>query len=112
MTEDEAKTKWCPFARTLRQDLEEAPTERWFGPFNRYMCEGDEDDTVSALSQGCLCIASACMAWRWKTVANPDWKPDQHQQLGMYPQRNPYAAANQAGIPSTTEGRCGLAGQP
>lgn len=35
MTEEEAKTKWCPFAR----DVDGAPTTN--------------------------CIGSACMAWRW-----------------------------------------------
>lgn len=41
MTEAEAKTKWCPFAPT--------------GVF-----------TDQSQRQGCLCIASECMAWRWQ----------------------------------------------
>lgn len=44
MTEDEAKTKWCPFSRV-------------------------GDDTLTAnnrpSSASYDCIASACMAWRW-----------------------------------------------
>ena len=47
MTEDEAKTKWCPFARRLFDWNEETS-------YNRR-----KDD-----SPGSLCIASACMAWR------------------------------------------------
>lgn len=46
MTEDEAKTKWCPFARTYTG----------CGPSNRGP-QGELDDNA-------LCVASECMAWR------------------------------------------------
>ena len=50
LTEDEAKTKWCPF---VRASIYEAA-----------------DNDVSGNRAGPLresggCIASACMAWRW-----------------------------------------------
>ena len=50
LTEENARKKWCPFART-----------------------SDGDASVSRFSQGgadsdCLCLASGCMAWRWLTV--------------------------------------------
>src|SRR5689334_8359299 len=48
MTEDEAKTRWCPFAR--------GETGQGSG-INRIW--DDHDPTP----QHCLCIASACMAW-------------------------------------------------
>lgn len=51
-TEEEAKTKWCPWARTawafddVRNGI--------FVTANRGTTEDD-----------CRCIASECMAWRW-----------------------------------------------
>ena len=61
MTEDEAKTKWCPFAFTFGAlfvpQAEGSPDARQYGPQNRgYQMHGS--------LPGCMCIASACMAWR------------------------------------------------
>jgi len=47
MTEDEAKTKWCPNARSARP-----------GGNNRHSDGNGRFD--------CLCIGSGCMAWRWQ----------------------------------------------
>lgn len=55
LAEEEAKTKWCPFARTPNY----------------------AGTTVSAINrnlhgeplQTSLCIASQCMAWRWHWAA-------------------------------------------
>lgn len=52
MTEDEAKTKWCPFVR-LTASQGEWHTNRE-GPKSHLSQEGHA-----------CCIASACMAWRW-----------------------------------------------
>ena len=53
MTEDEAKTKWCPQARVA--------TERHAdGGSNRVQYADRSWDTTL----GSRCIASACMAWR------------------------------------------------
>jgi len=70
MTEDEAKTKWCPFARTLgwntdapRQgdDLQfvYASENREVGPYDK---GGEETFKIAGRHR---CIGSACMAWRW-----------------------------------------------
>lgn len=48
MTEDEAKTKWCPFARISDG---EPPTS-----VNRPEPYGDVPH----------CLGSGCMAWRWE----------------------------------------------
>lgn len=66
MTEDEAKTKWCPFARTLEYDhadqMREQPVS---ASVNRvpgvYDKDGNETVEISGRHR---CIASACMAWR------------------------------------------------
>jgi hypothetical protein len=51
MTEEEAKTKWCPFARLTF-------STEGFAAGNRF------DDCAWAEKRA-LCIGSACMAWRW-----------------------------------------------
>ena len=59
LTEEQAKTKWCPFAR-------QATGLDGHGPaFNR-----------SAFGWE-FCVASACMAWRWGHFIGPDgWTAD------------------------------------
>lgn len=75
LTEDEAKTKWCPLSRTGDT-------------------RSDERCTVNRAGNGpdvdCYCIASACMAWRSEpltyehgealpfgtTPADPGWEKD------------------------------------
>jgi len=46
MTEDEAKTKWCPHARI---------------EINRVPATDNPKDPLA----GVYCIGSECMAWRW-----------------------------------------------
>ncbi|WP_188260832.1 hypothetical protein [Azospirillum tabaci] len=50
MTEEQARTKWCPKARA--SDQAEPPLS-----INRVRTNKPDGD--------CLCIASDCMAWRW-----------------------------------------------
>ena len=57
MTEDEAKTKWCPF---VRQSTTVSAT------YNR-------TDSGGA-PKSCLCIAGDCMAWRWLADYTPNAK--------------------------------------
>jgi hypothetical protein len=90
MTEDEAKTKWCPFVRH---------SDDSGGSFNRGMFPGD------ATNKGrtndcwqCNCIASQCMAWRWDQTR---WMLE-HDDRGML-MRPP-----KDGVP---RGYCGLAGK-
>ena len=49
MTEDEAKTKWCPMTRVQNFSMDRS------GAINR--SNFDAGNT--------LCIASKCMMWRW-----------------------------------------------
>jgi hypothetical protein len=46
MTEEQAKTKWCPFSRNFYNQ----------GPYNR---------TPWGIDKASMCIGSECMAWRW-----------------------------------------------
>ena len=52
MTDDEAKTKWCPFTRVVSVKGDFHRTDA----YNRLLFD---DDTV-----GTRCIGSDCMAWR------------------------------------------------
>ena len=58
-TEEEAKTKWCPFARLTDGAVRG-------GTYNRTGPAADLN-----------CIASACMAWRWIEPAKDQnrWQP-------------------------------------
>ena len=55
MTEDQAKTKWCPFVRFGIDSLSGQLTNR---------------RTDHAKAQNVNCIGSQCMAWRW--IMTPD----------------------------------------
>jgi hypothetical protein len=57
MTEEEAKTKWCPFARLTF-------STEGFAAGNRF------DDCAWAEKRA-LCIGSDCMAWRWSVKDYP-----------------------------------------
>ena len=82
MTEDEAKTKWCPFARVV------SDTAAADSPANRY--PGDEDANAGTTN---ACIGSACMAWRRNTRT--------YARIG-----------GGYGQTVSTHGYCGLAGKP
>ena len=53
LTEEEARTKWCPEARV-------AIDAQGYSAANRF-----GDDGKSYLGSQTFCIGSACMAWRW-----------------------------------------------
>ena len=63
-TEAEAKCLWCPFAR----DLQHNGGNRMAYGGN---AEPDNDDCAAQFAAEMAdlhpCIASACMAWRWRT---------------------------------------------
>ena len=61
MTEDEARKRWCPFARSRSMEYATEDSGRAMvariGP-------GEEHPST-------FCIASACMAWRWHRGVPP-----------------------------------------
>lgn len=83
MTEDEAKTKWCPHAVASHTNPRE---------LTKYDRDGNDIPEPRFRHN---CIGSACMAWRW----HPNW--------GNSPE-NPDACIELPPI----EGFCGLAGRP
>lgn len=89
MTEEEAKTKWCPFARVggpMQSEAEGTSYNRW---------HGSDGTTAAMLAENhiTLCIGSACMAFRWSN--------------GAYPLPN-----DPPSISERYTGYCGLAGRP
>lgn len=89
MTEDEAKTKWCPFAH-VREDVrsETVTNGGWPVLIGR----------VSSNRPGEPCLGAACMAWRW------DFTPSQAEQYAKD------APRSHALKPFVGRGHCGLAG--
>ena len=92
MTEDEAKTKWCPMARIR---LGEAAINRTFLP-----------------NPDCNCLASGCAAWRWGDIVQV--KVDDPRGL---PASDPRTVLDAAIIGTKHRflprpGYCGLAGKP
>lgn len=57
MTQDEAKTKWCPFAK------------RTTGKLSSYSVREPSGEEIHMdLRAYGECLASACMAWRWSDM--------------------------------------------
>lgn len=105
MTEEEAKTKWCPMARESGAES----SVFWNKPLawlNRYLGMSEDD----ARDKAHLCIGSACMAWRWTAFS----------QYSVYPYASRALAEEHIeGIkefdpPELPQigGYCGLAGKP
>lgn len=91
MAEADALKKWCPHARSANAD-DVAPTS-----VNRAYRNGAPDCD-------CMCLASACMAWRWT-------RDDLIETVGVG--TSALAVIREgAGPYSTTHGYCGLAGKP
>jgi hypothetical protein len=101
MTEGEARTKWCPFARVLETGSM-AGEEASRVAFNRldncdYSGGPPATDSVPEVPElnlltTTMCIGSACMAWRW---------------VGAFPLPDDPPA-----ISERYHGYCGLAGKP
>lgn len=96
MTEDEAKTKWCPFARQMVTAESKGAMS---GPIAVGSANRFEDDP-NGRPRGSMCVASGCMAWRW----------------GFSPREATAAAVDapmtHAKRPFVADGFCGLAGRP
>lgn len=67
MTEDEAKTKWCPEVRLPHDayDRHPIPESGNIERFNSRTLAVNRDDNGSP-KVGACCLASACMMWRWE----------------------------------------------
>lgn len=92
MTEEEAKTKWCPFAR--------AASESAGGTFNRILSESGS----THLHLSSFCIGRNCAAWRARyTVVDHTME---------YPYGMHHHGSARTSIRTVEDGYCGLAGKP
>ncbi len=98
LTEDEAKTKWCPFARVGNKSGRAHASNRL----------AIQDSDKIDIPFNSFCIGSACMAWRQSQKRNPDWKPNHSFMSGpiLHPDDE-----EPAHIPDEAHGYCGLAGR-
>lgn len=128
MTEEEAKTKWCPFSRALMFDNRtlDAKSVSMTGGVNRVIGK----HIVNADAAPTNCIASACMAWRWHEQRSAGLVvPTEHVQwmhagtsYAIEPRRPAYLTDEWhwdqrrgvwiVGDQFEDRGYCGLAGQP
>lgn len=92
LTEEDAKTKWCPFARVIAGAIE-GKGGTVSPPYNRFAAleTGSHPNPVDA-----RCIASECMAWRWSKF--------NQSNLNLPKELTPPP-------PRPDEGFCGLAGK-
>ncbi len=85
MTEDEAKTKWCPMVHT-----------RYIGTIAQKGQEERAMELSERKERSSKCIASDCMMWQWVTTPADALK---QSGLGQKYQQS-------------ENGYCGLAGKP
>lgn len=86
ITEDEARKKWCPFAR-----LNSGANRSLHG--------------IYKVADGTNCIASDCMAWEWFDGVSDDGTACHHTPTAMLPR----VVENKEGFPlSERRGDCGL----
>lgn len=104
MTEDEAKTKWCPFARSLVV-MREKGTETILSSVTANRWTGNVAHTPSPETQP-RCLGSDCMAWRWEVNHDGTFNMMLSGPTLEVEERVPNF------VQSATEGFCGLAGAP
>jgi len=72
MTEEEAKTKWCPMVRRVSQAMSSGGVSVLAANRN-----GNGD-----IAAGSECIGSACMMFRW-TLRSDSERSDEHGYCGL-----------------------------
>ena len=89
LTEKNARAKWCPFASRTDDVNENAGVNRLRGLEDKHFPDP-------------RCIASACMAWRWKGWGQKEWVDRDGRRWVFQEPKDPENWIR--------EGYCGLAG--
>lgn len=74
MTEEQARTKWCPMGRLVTGTVPGDGTSSHNShqaTYNRVV-----DGAAYAFPKGGACMGSNCAAWQWKRVRDDDGGPD------------------------------------
>ena len=103
MTEEEARQKWCPFARDM---LSAGGNRMAYGGGAEDEPESEDCARQFAAEMAAAhpCIASDCMAWRWGECYGRATELEAKGYRGEAAQKNPRG--------QTRPGYCGLAGKP
>lgn len=64
-TEEQAKTKWCPFARVAVEGYPASGDPLAIHSGSVASVNRDSPSANTVPTAHCYCIGSACMAWRW-----------------------------------------------
>lgn len=98
MTEEEAKTKWCPFVRITT------------GNEQYHACNNRSEVSSRDAVLGTLCIGSDCMAWRVRHMSQTQREAMVRDQMRLGQSRyDALVSVNDFDVP---DGFCGLAGAP
>lgn len=106
MTEDEAKTKWCPFARVEGDEGDGLPAS------NRNARPKGEQGAPAFTFPASLCIASACMAWRTRHMSEVQRGAMFREERRLHPEMTADQLWSRVNSYDHPDGYCGLAGSP
>jgi hypothetical protein len=84
-TEDEARTKWCPFSRVPRMEYDRDPVpgqDQRLVRFTERPVAINRLDTLGVWPTASSCVGAHCMAWRWADPTTPHL--DDRNALGGY----------------------------
>lgn len=87
VSEEEAKSKWCPFARVVFPGAQAANRVSSF--YKKLASTEGDRDHYAQQEADCRCIASRCAAWRWhewRMKRGPDdqfLSPPVQEQVGF-----------------------------
>lgn len=80
LTEEEAKTKWCPFVRATYH----VPAQHPHPADHGYIGNRDVHDRGGVGGvPNTNCVASRCMAWRFRSVLNAEENVDRRGYCGL-----------------------------
>lgn len=115
MTEEEAKTKWCPFARVVASLINGDAVSNTQVRNRLVEIEAGQPQVYVETLVGAQCVASACMAWRTTARIPLSVAREIQKELALpLAQAWDHAASLfiADGKPDGEDGYCGLAGAP